>query len=781
MCVKFPVRFFNTKLMSLKIKILIASIFILVNIDYLEAQVNKDNLRFGQEAFDNGDYFSAAYYYEKALENDKENFDLAYWLAEASRLSYAYKDAEKWYLFVQEKSDKKYPLIKFHLGSVYKSLGQYDDALRYYNEFAEAAKDPNKTQLEKAQQEIKSCHAAKLLLNDSVKAIINRLDNVINTPYTEFNPYPLSDSVLYFSSLRPTGVDKPKALIKPSYTTAIYKSIISMSGFSEPKEIDSKINTGDCNNANITFNQDKTTMYFSRCKEEGKPLKMNCNIYRSILNNNRWSIPEKLSNEINMPGYTSTQPAFGKNKEQQEALYFVSDRPGGQGGLDLWCSVMKNGVFHTPINMGSFINTAGNEIAPFFHLSSQTLYYSSDWTEGLGGYDIFSSKGFFSEWQKPVNAGYPINTSYNDMYFVMNESYPEAYFSSNRPGSLHLKGETCCNDIYFVKFREAAKDTTPEIVVITDSVPPTPKSQIAQLLPLTLYFHNDEPDPATTKAYTDKTYETTLQSYTLLKDIYLKEYSEGLTGNEKLKAQNDIREFFDSYVMNGFEKLQKFASWLKEDLDSGNTVQITIRGYCSPLNRGEYNVNLSKRRISSLLNYIRTYDNGRFIPYLEKTAPNGGTLDIFEEPLGDAQSAPFVSNNPNDVRNSVYSRAAALERKVEIVMYNSGRDSADFSFPEITFRNTSQDFGNLKKGDRKPYMFLFKNTGKSNLLVTSVETTTSAIVTDWEAKEIMPGGTGAINILLDTKNLSGAINEKVYITANTNQGKIMLEVKAKIE
>ena len=114
-------------------------------------------------------------------------------------------------------------------------------------------------------------------------------------------------------------------------------------------------------------------------------------------------------------------------------------------------------------------------------------------------------------------------------------------------------------------------------------------------------------------------------------------------------------------------------------------------------------------------------------------------------------------------------------------MYNSGHDSSDFSFPEITFRNPIQDFGNLNKNDRKTHIFIFKNTGKSPLLITSVETTSSAIVTNWEVKEIAPFGTGVINILFDPKNLSGKIDEKIYVTGNTNQGKIVLEVKAVVQ
>lgn len=751
-----------------------------IHVSVTVAQVSKDNLRFAREAYANGDYYSAAYYYGKVLENDPSDYESAYWLADASRQSLAYKDAEKWYMYVYEKTMKlNHHLLPYFLGSVNKSLGRYEESIRFYNEYLNAGKDTTEHFLKKAKQEIASCIKALDILKDTLDVNINRLGEVINTPYSEFNPWPVGDTVLYFSSLRPTGKETPGAIIQPTYTTMIYKSNLGLSGYSEPRPIDSRINTPEAHNANVTFTPDKNTMYFSRCYEE-KSSRLNCHILFSRLENERWSAPEEPGAPLNIKGFTSTQPAWGVNPDGQEALFFVSDRPGGQGGLDIWYAIAKDGKLNTPINAGSFLNTQGDEISPFYHRKDGTLYFSSDWTEGLGGYDIFSSKGFYSDWQKPVNLGYPINTSYNDIYFIINEEYNEAYLTSNRPGSLHLKGETCCNDLYFITYTALKTDSVlPEIV--EDTTPVTPEQRIEELLPLTLYFHNDEPDPATTKIITEQSYETTLQAYVKLKDTYIREYSEGLSGAAKTQAQKDIVEFFDSYVLNGFDKLQRFAGWLKEDLEQGNTVQITVRGYCSPLNRGSYNVNLSKRRISSLINYIRAYENGLFMPYLDKTALNGGRLDIFEEPLGDMQSAPFVSNNPNDLRNSIYSRVAALERKVEIVMYNSATDSTALNVPEITFRNPQHNFGDVKKDERKTHIFVFRNTGKANLLVTGVETNSSALVTDWEAKEIVPGGSGVINVLFDPRHLSGEFNGVIYVTCNSAQGKIMLGIEGWVE
>lgn len=251
------------------------------------------------------------------------------------------------------------------------------------------------------------------------------------------------------------------------------------------------------------------------------------------------------------------------------------------------------------MNLGSNINTQGNEITPFYDFKTTTLYFSSDWHPGLGGYDVFSSKGGLNQWGSVINVGYPINSPANDLYFnVIEDDADAGYFTSNRQGSYFINGETCCNDIYYYEWKEKPKQIALIDTLFIENHDISLK--IKDLLPLTLYFHNDEPDPATTKTTTTKNYKTTLADYFALKEIYRQEYSQGLEGNEKIKAQQDIEVFFNDYIKKGFTDLELFAEWLKKDLDKGNNVKITIRGYTSPLPTAEYNMKLASRRISSL-------------------------------------------------------------------------------------------------------------------------------------------------------------------------------------
>jgi hypothetical protein len=320
-----------------------------------------------------------------------------------------------------------------------------------------------------------------------------------------------------------------------------------------------QINAAGFHNANACLSVDQTQLFFTRGKVEENP-NLRTDLYFAQSESGKWLRPIKLEEPINSELYTSTQPTLSEG-EDYNVLYFVSDRPGGFGKLDIWFVVIKDGKYGEPTNLGSNINTPGDEITPFYHDSTQTLYFSSDWHKGLGGYDIFKSKGALNQWTTPENVGYPLNTGYNDVYFNINRVDNDGYFTSNRPGSMYIKSETCCNDIYYYEWKP---QQTVEVVQVIEETRDTItlEESIKMLLPLTLYFHNDEPNPKTTDISTTKNYQTTLSEYYEMKDLYKTEYSKGLPGFEKLKAEKDIEDFFENYVGRGFAQLKLFSKLL---------------------------------------------------------------------------------------------------------------------------------------------------------------------------------------------------------------------------
>lgn len=521
--------------------------------------------------------------------------------------------------------------------------------------FLLAQKKSSTMQIDKQEQ-------IEYIKKDTLPVAIKNISSPINTIYSEYNPILFNDSTFYFASLRPESSSDYEKLFDEFWTTSIYSSKLTISGFSTPIPLPKLINNPKYYNCNFTANAAKTLLYFSRCLRDTM-LELKCELWESKFTNNRWEKPRKLSRRINLPGTTTTQP-FLVEYEDCNILYFVSNRKDGIGGLDIWYTVFKNGRFGDPINLGVTINTKGNEVTPFYDTDKSILYFSSNQHHSIGGYDIFYSEGAFNAWKTPQNMGVPFNSLEHDFYFSINpNNHKTGFFSSNRPFNSSFS-DTCCHDIYQYEWLTEKEE---DEMVTTDTVDTISRSiEIKKLLPLTLFFQNDEPDPRSTDTVTLQNYTSTLSDYLALKELYKREYSKGLKYEAKDEAEEMIERFFVDSVQQGYIKLNKFTQYLLAELNEGKTVEITISGFASPLHKEEYNRRLSARRISSIKNYIAQYNNGIFLTYL-----NDEKLLIKSDPKGKTKASKMVSDNIQDKRNSVYSIAASLERKIQITEYKS--------------------------------------------------------------------------------------------------------------
>ena len=233
--------------------------------------------------------------------------------------------------------------------------------------------------------------------------------------------------------------------------------------------------------------------------------------------------------------------------------------------------------------------------------------------------------------------------------------------SSNRLGSYFEEKESCCNDIY--KFAIPHIAEAPKIV---DSVA-IKVTQMKLLVPLTLYFHNDEPDKKTLATTTKINYKKSYDDYGALREKYKSEYAKGAKNNDYERAISDIDILFEDSIDAGMKDLEKFAQLLIDVLQSNEKVYITIKGYCSPLASTDYNINLAKRRIASLHNYFNEYKNGVFAKYINNKSLNQGSILFVDEEIGELKARNYVSDDYFDTKNSIYSPAAALERKIQII------------------------------------------------------------------------------------------------------------------
>ena len=198
------------------------------------------------------------------------------------------------------------------------------------------------------------------------------------------------------------------------------------------------------NEGGATLTIDNSELFYTRCKIK-KDKTLNCDICYSKYEFGEWSEVEILSNNVNTKEYWESMPSINSDGN---TIYFVSDRPGGFGGYDIYRSTRDTaGIWSAAINMGPSINTVGNEKSPFIHTDSQTLYFSSSdrqdertgqWFAGhlgLGGYDIFYTRlDTVNAWIEPVNIGYPINSKKNDLGFFVSTDGEDGFFASNKIG-----------------------------------------------------------------------------------------------------------------------------------------------------------------------------------------------------------------------------------------------------------------------------------------------------------------------------------------------------------
>jgi hypothetical protein len=630
------------------------------------SQRMKQLLADGDKAFADKDYFSAAQYYNRAILQDSSDIALQYKYAEASRLNYDYDIADHWYSKVlkRDPQGKIYPECTFWLATIRKYKGKYKDARKMFDKYAKKNKKKKDSYfVKKAIQEVAACDFAQLLMANPDRSVnVVHLDSNVNSKVSEYAPFQV-DSLLYFSSLRDrrdrdkkNNISFNKIYVADRDTTRKENDPLR---WQKARELDSLFNRNGIHNANTAFNNDFSKVFITRCGQEDG-LNFVCEIFSSDFKNGSWTPLTRLPSPVNIPGKTSTQPAVGR-LNGQDVLFFSSDRPGGEGGMDIWYSTMNGNDFGVPVNAGKRVNTVEDEITPYFCLPCGELFFSSTWHKGLGEFDIFKSSFSDGSFGEPKNLGFPVNSNYNDIYFTINSSRTEAYISSNRKGSYFEEKESCCNDIWMFpipQISEPPKKVDSTQVFVT---------QMKLLVPLTLYFHNDEPDKKTLSVTTKKNYRTAWQEYTAMHEQYKREYSKGAKGEMLERANGEIDALFEDSVDAGMQDLEKFAELLVKVLKDKEKVTITMKGYCSPLASTDYNINLAKRRIVSLRNYFLEYQNGVLLKYVDNTNPDMGSITFIDEQIGELKARTHVSDDYYDTRNSVYSPAAALERKIQII------------------------------------------------------------------------------------------------------------------
>lgn len=686
-------------------------LFFLLPVAGLSQNMLGKYLEFADEQFRKGDYIYALEYYQKAMEIDSAAVAIQWRVAETNR---AYKDYEKAAYYYQKVYDKEetalYPSSLLQYALMEKQCGHYDLAIELLKTAKKKyAKDKKGYLYLKSKRELESVLWAQGALKDTAELVKVELPDGLNTKDAEFG-HTLYNGTFIYSSLRGDSTDVEQEVYGTEYKHHLYRFPWQDSTFKAGAltDLNSQFNTG-----NGVFSIDKKRFYYSSCTNDNDT--NHCQIMVSYLLNGKWVKPEPMGDIINEPGTSNTTPGIAWI-DNEEWLIFSSDREDGEGGMDLYFTVMKNdGNQIGKIKKVNRVNSPDNEIAPWYDAKNKRLYFSSSWWDGFGGYDVHYVELGSGGFGNPINAGLPINSIANDVYYFADGD--SSFVSSNRRGVLYAKNPTCCSDIFAF---------TPPVQPVNEP-PVTKKETLAELskrLPVTLYFHNDVPDPRSKETTTKVNYTEAYTDYVSMIPEYRKEYAKGLSGEKASDAEEDIESFFTQYVEQGVKDLELFKSLLLEELQKGYRIRLSVRGFASPLAKTDYNVALTKRRIASLVNHLTVCDNGAFAPYLNGTAINGGKLEVVGVPFGEYTANQITSDNPNDVKNSVFSRAAASERKIEIqsVSYMD----TDSLFFKVDLAPTSLVLGLIPANTKATATFKLYNTSAEPLNITGISVADSS-------------------------------------------------------
>lgn len=318
------------------------------------------------------------------------------------------------------------PIHQFYLAEAMMANGKYEQAKKPLDEYLKVSRNDFR-----AQQMRISCDSIAMFYADTTLFEIKELP--FNKPGTNnFSPAFYRSGIVFVSDRgKPGRSSNTSAYTGREYFDLFYAKKTEKGNWLEPELLRGSIN-GPFNEGPAVFSSDFNTVFFTRNDYHGSTVNRNrknynnLKIYKGNFVGGEWNITSDLP--FNNPEYSTAHPALSSNGL---TIYFASDMPWGFGGMDIYASRFTNGNWSVARNLGSQINTNGNELFPFIQ-NDTVLYFASDGHLGMGGLDVFQSVLNDEKWSKPENLGYPVNSSRDDFGFIIDASNSSGYFSSNR-------------------------------------------------------------------------------------------------------------------------------------------------------------------------------------------------------------------------------------------------------------------------------------------------------------------------------------------------------------
>ncbi len=351
----------------------------------------------------------------------------------------------------------------FHLAQAYHLNYEFDKALNLFEQLKDTVPPKREKIHQLLKQHISYCHSATKLKQAPVDFRITNLGQAINSENDEHSPVISGDENLLMFTSNKHGLGK-ETTRNTVFSEDIYTSIWRDGKWLPAKNAGKTVNTNEYD-ATCSLSSDGQTMIMYRNDNNG-------DLYLSHLKNDKWSQPEKLPKPIN----TSYEESHASFSLDGNTLLFVSDRPDGMGGKDIFVTnKLPNGTWSKAMLLGENINTTKNEESPFLSHDGQTLFFASEGHNSMGGYDIFKSeKDSTGQWSKAMNIGYPINTPGDDLFFLPTLDGQRVYFASERSGGFGG------SDIYIIEFPASDERSLAVIsgFLFTESGQPSVSSKI---------------------------------------------------------------------------------------------------------------------------------------------------------------------------------------------------------------------------------------------------------------------------------------------------------------
>jgi outer membrane protein OmpA-like peptidoglycan-associated protein len=448
-----------------------------------------------------------------------------------------------------------------YLGNAYRINYQLDKAIDAYNKYKVLLGNGNPEGMKYADQQITACKNAQEYMKSPVEVKEENLGEVINTSVANIKPVVSGDgnTIAYVTRLK--------------FYDAVFISHKVNGTWSEPENITPQIvSDGDQYTSCLSF--DGNTLYLT--KED----LFNSDIVVSVFKDGVWKPSTPLNKNVNTKFWESHASISSDGK----ALYFASNRNDGLGETDIWYSLKDaSGNWGPAKNIGKTINTELNEDCPFITADGNRLYFSSQGHKTMGGYDIFySTKTADNIWSEPVNLGYPVNTTDDDIFFEPAENGKYAYISRFQQGGF---GD---DDIYRIEILPPAlAQVKEEPIVETNPVAPPPvdtiKSIVEELVKETV---KEKPVVAEIKEP--------------VKEIIQEPVKEVI--QERFHITGILFDFDKSDLTPlGRQQLDILAKAMKVT----GSVLVDVVGYADSKGSETYNLALSKRRANAVVNYLK--------------------------------------------------------------------------------------------------------------------------------------------------------------------------------